>query len=100
GEVLAVLKAREIELEHFRVRPADLARLLDMVRDGLLSNTAAKKVFSLMVESGDQPEKIATAEGLIQVSDDSALEGWVGEAIAKHSDEWARFVAGERKLTG
>ena len=100
GEVLATLKAGDTGIEGFRVRPADLARLLDMVRDSLLSNTAAKKVFALMVESGQQPEKIAAAEGLLQVSDSSALEGWVSEAIARSPDEWLRLVAGERKLTG
>src|SRR5690606_21846808 len=82
------------------MRPADLARLLDMIRDSLVSNAAAKTVFALMLESGEQPEAIAKAEGLLQVSDDSQLAGWLDEAIAKHASEWERLRAGERKLTG
>jgi aspartyl-tRNA(Asn)/glutamyl-tRNA(Gln) amidotransferase subunit B len=100
GEVRAALNAQQVSVNSFRVRPADLARLLDMVRDSLLSNTAAKRVFAIMLESGGQPEGIAKAEGLLQVSDDSQLESWLDEAIAKHAAEWERLRAGERKLTG
>ena len=100
GELRAALNAKQSDPAHFRVRPADLARLLDMVRDGLVSNTAAKRVFALMIETGDQPEQIAQAEGLLQVSDESQLLGWIDEAIVRHAAEWERLRAGERKLTG
>lgn len=100
GEVRAAINARGVSIGSLRMRPADLARLLDMIRDSLVSNAAAKTVFALMLESGEQPEAIAKAEGLLQVSDDSQLAGWLDEAIAKHASEWERLRAGERKLTG
>jgi aspartyl-tRNA(Asn)/glutamyl-tRNA(Gln) amidotransferase subunit B len=50
GEVLAVLKATGSDLSHFRVRPADLAQLLNLVR-WHVSHTARKRVFALMVET-------------------------------------------------
>ena len=50
----------------FAVRPADLAQLLNMVRDGLVSHCAAKQVFATMVETGEPPAQIAEREGLLR----------------------------------
>ncbi len=100
GEVLAEINRTGAPLAEFRVRPADLARLLDMVRDGLISHSAAKRVFALMAESGERPEQIAEREGLTRVADDGPLRGWIDEVLAAHPAEAARSLAGERKLQG
>ena len=100
GDVLASLNERREPIEHFRVRPADLARLLDLVRDGIVSNSAAKRIFAMMVERGERPEQIAEREGLLQVGEDSALLEWIDAVWAEHPAEAARFAAGERKLQG
>jgi aspartyl-tRNA(Asn)/glutamyl-tRNA(Gln) amidotransferase subunit B len=100
GEVLAALKATGQEIAHFSVRPADLAALLNMVRDGSVSHTAAKQIFQAMVKSGDTPADIAKREGLLQVRDDDALKRWLDEVIAENPKEAERFAAGERKLQG
>ena len=100
GEVLAALKTTGQGIAHFSVRPADLARLLELLRDGVVSNTAAKRIFAAMVETGDPPAKIAEREGLVQVRDASELERWVDEVLAEHPKEAERFRGGERKLLG
>jgi len=100
GEVMATINATGATLATFRVRPADLARLLDLVRDGIVSHSAGKRIFARMVETGDRPEQIAEREGLTQVGDDSALRGWIDEVFAASPTEAGRFTAGERKLQG
>ena len=100
GEVLAALKNAGLTIERFVVRPADLAKLLDMVRDGAVSHTAAKRIFALMTQSGDRPEQIAEREGLAQVGDETQLATWVDEVITAQSAEWQRYVGGEKKLLG
>ena len=100
GEVLAALKNAGLTIDRFAVRPADLAKLLDMVRDGAVSHTAAKRVFALMAQSGDRPEQIAEREGLAQVGDEGQLAAWVDEVLAAHPGEWQRYLAGEKKLLG
>jgi len=100
GEVQAALNARALPITQFVVRPADLAQLLNMIRDDLISHAAAKRVFGLMAENGKSPAQIAHEEGLLKVGDDAALTGWIDEAFAEHPDEAKRFVAGERKLQG
>ena len=100
GEVLAVLKGSGGDLSHFRVRPADLAQLLNLVRDGTVSHTAAKRVFALMVETGKPPAQVAADEGLSQVGDEDAIATWVDEVLVEHPEEAKRYLAGEKKLQG
>ena len=100
GEVLAVLKNTGVSIDRFSVRPTDLATLLDMVRSGAVSNSAAKRIFSLMTQTGDRPEQIAEREGLAQVGDEGQLAAWVDEVIADKPAEWQRYRAGEKKLLG
>ena len=100
GEVLAALRASGGDIAHFRVRPADLAQLLNLVRDATISHTAAKRVFALMVETGKQPAQVAADEGLLQVGDEDAIAVWVDEVLREHPEEATRYLAGEKKLQG
>ena len=98
--ILGALNAGEASLERLRVRPADLAAMIRMVADGIISNAAAKHVFAGMLRTGDRPEQIAKRDGLLRVDDDAALVRWIDEVIAEHPTEAGRFLAGEKKLQG
>jgi aspartyl-tRNA(Asn)/glutamyl-tRNA(Gln) amidotransferase subunit B len=100
GEVLAALNVTGEPIEAFPVRPADLAELIKLVRDGLVSNSAAKKIFAIMLETGKPAAQVAHDESLLQVGDDSALVAWIDEVFAEHTEESKRYLAGERKLQG
>jgi aspartyl-tRNA(Asn)/glutamyl-tRNA(Gln) amidotransferase subunit B len=100
GEVLASLKATHRSIEQFSVRPADLAALLTLVRDGTISTSAAKQAFARMVETGDPPATIVEREGLRKVSDDAALLAWIDEVVGEHPDEARRLFSGEKRLQG
>jgi aspartyl-tRNA(Asn)/glutamyl-tRNA(Gln) amidotransferase subunit B len=100
GEVQAALNATGVPISEFAVRPSDLAQLINMIRDGLVSHAAAKRVFARMAESGKPPAQIAHEEGLLKVGDDAALAAWIDEVLAEHPEEAKRYLAGERKLQG
>ena len=100
GEVRATLNVARIDIAQFPVRPADLGELLDLVRDEVLSGTAAKRVFAIMAQTGERASQIAQREGLVQVRDDAALRAWIDEVVAEHPKETARLAEGERKLLG
>jgi aspartyl-tRNA(Asn)/glutamyl-tRNA(Gln) amidotransferase subunit B len=100
GEVLAALKTSNQSIAHFTVRPADLGALIVLVRDGVVSHSAAKQIFAVMVRTGDPPMQIAQRESLLQVTDDSALAGWIDAVLAEHPAESARYLAGEHRLQG
>jgi aspartyl-tRNA(Asn)/glutamyl-tRNA(Gln) amidotransferase subunit B len=100
GEVLAALKTTKRGIADFSVAPDTLAALLDMVQGGVVSHSAAKQIFGIMVASGGAPRDIAERERLLKVTDDSALVRWIDEVLADHPDEAKRFLGGERRLQG
>jgi aspartyl-tRNA(Asn)/glutamyl-tRNA(Gln) amidotransferase subunit B len=100
GEVLAQLRTTSEDISAFRVRPHDLAELLNLTRDGIVTHTAAKQVFARMVATGDSPAQVAERDGLVKVDDDAQLAEWLDEVVAEHPTEAERYRAGERKLQG
>jgi aspartyl-tRNA(Asn)/glutamyl-tRNA(Gln) amidotransferase subunit B len=100
GEVQAALRSSGEGIGHFRVRPADLAQLIKLVREGTISHTAAKRVFAQMAETGKPAAQVAADEGLVQVGDEGAIATWVDEVLSEHPEEAARYLAGEKKLQG
>jgi len=100
GEVMAALRASGEEITGFKVRPADLAQLLNLVRDGTVSHTAAKQVFARMAETGKPAAQVAADESLLQVGDETAIATWVDEVLTEHPEEARRYLAGEKKLQG
>ncbi|MGH7655520.1 MAG: Asp-tRNA(Asn)/Glu-tRNA(Gln) amidotransferase subunit GatB [Gemmatimonadaceae bacterium] len=100
SEVSASLNESGVDIRAFRVKPAALGELILQVKNGALSNTAAKTVFATMLKEGGRAAEIAKRDGLLQVGDDSALLGWIDEVWVEHPEESARFAGGERKLQG
>ncbi|MBA3260763.1 MAG: Asp-tRNA(Asn)/Glu-tRNA(Gln) amidotransferase subunit GatB [Gemmatimonadales bacterium] len=83
----------------FPVTPERLAALVGLVRDGVVSHQAAKRVYGELAQSPNgEPKAIADRLGLVQVSDQGALGGWVDEVLAAHPAEVARYRGGETKL--
>jgi aspartyl-tRNA(Asn)/glutamyl-tRNA(Gln) amidotransferase subunit B len=88
------------ETGRFGVEPGRLAELIGLVKDGTVSNQAAKRVFGELSASGETPRTIAERLGVVQVGDSDALGGWVDEVLAANPKEAERFRAGETKLIG
>ncbi|HUR93731.1 MAG TPA: Asp-tRNA(Asn)/Glu-tRNA(Gln) amidotransferase subunit GatB [Gemmatimonadales bacterium] len=85
----------------FPVPAPRLAGLVALVRDGVVSHQAAKRVYAeLALSPADEPQAVAERLGLVQVSDQGVLAGWVDEVLAAHPAEVARYRGGEAKLMG
>jgi aspartyl-tRNA(Asn)/glutamyl-tRNA(Gln) amidotransferase subunit B len=83
----------------FPVSPRRLAALIGLVRDGVVSHQAAKRLYPELANSeGETPQAAAERLGLVQVSEGSALGGWVDEVLAANPGEVTRFRQGETKL--
>jgi aspartyl-tRNA(Asn)/glutamyl-tRNA(Gln) amidotransferase subunit B len=100
NELVAWCNANGVAFRDCKVAPKDLAALLDLVRDGIVSHTAAKKILPAMAATGQPPRAIAERDGLIQERDSGALAQWVEEVLAENPAEAARFLGGESKLQG
>jgi aspartyl-tRNA(Asn)/glutamyl-tRNA(Gln) amidotransferase subunit B len=94
------VKERGGDLAAFPVRPSGLAELVALVEEGTISQNVGKEVLARMVEGDRGAREIVDAEGLAQVSDAGALEGWIQDVLEAHPDEVARFRGGETRLRG
>ncbi|MBK6778887.1 MAG: Asp-tRNA(Asn)/Glu-tRNA(Gln) amidotransferase subunit GatB [Gemmatimonadetes bacterium] len=84
----------------FTVTPERLADLVALVKDGTVSNQAAKRIFGELGAGTEAPRAIAERMGLLQVGDADALGQWVDEVLAANPTEVERYRGGETKLMG
>ncbi len=82
------------------VSAEQLASLLVMVEKGTISGKIAKSVFSEMLTSGADPEKIVKDKGLVQMSDEGELVALVREIIEANPEQVQQFKDGKTKVIG
>lgn len=100
GEVSATLNQQGVSIDAFVISADRLAGLLTRIADKTISNSIAKKVFELMLQSSKTADEVIEAEGLKQVTDTGAIEGWVNEVIEKNPKQVAQYKGGQTKLLG
>ena len=66
--------------------PADLAELVKMSTDGVVSKNAAKDILKIMFNNGGKPIDIAKENGFIMDNDTSGLEEIIDKIIAENAD--------------
>ncbi len=88
-----------VSLASCPIKPAQLAGLVKLTDDGVISKQQAKEVFAEMFKSGQDAAAIVDAKGLRQNSDTGELEKIVQEVIADSSvaKSIAEYRAGNEK---
>jgi aspartyl-tRNA(Asn)/glutamyl-tRNA(Gln) amidotransferase subunit B len=82
------------------VSPTGLTELLAMQTAGTISGRIAKEVFARMWETGQTAKDIVRDQGLIQVSDEQAIERACRAVLERAAAEVERFRGGEARLLG
>jgi aspartyl-tRNA(Asn)/glutamyl-tRNA(Gln) amidotransferase subunit B len=100
SDLFGALNALGKDIIDSPISPEHAATLLALIGDGTLSGRLGKDVFQIMLETGDDPEKIVEERGLKQVSDTGALDAAIAEVLAKNADKVAQYKAGKEALFG
>jgi aspartyl-tRNA(Asn)/glutamyl-tRNA(Gln) amidotransferase subunit B len=100
GELSRTLNERGLAIEQSTVGPGALAELIGLVESGAVNGPTAKEVFEKMFASGRGARDIVEAEGLAQVSDESAILAIVRQVIAAQPDAVAQVRAGRTNTFG
>lgn len=96
GPVAAYLNAEGQEIDETRLTKEKLVALQRLVEKGRVSLQVAKeKILPDLFEKDADPETILKEKGLEQVSDDSALAGWIEEAIGENPKVVQDFRSGK-----
>ncbi|TSC58642.1 MAG: aspartyl-tRNA(Asn)/glutamyl-tRNA (Gln) amidotransferase subunit B [Candidatus Peregrinibacteria bacterium Greene0416_62] len=79
---------------------ASMLELVEAIATGTISGNAGKDVMEKMVATGKSAKEIIAAEGMQQISDDSAIEELVKKAIAANPKAIESWKAGKEAALG
>jgi aspartyl-tRNA(Asn)/glutamyl-tRNA(Gln) amidotransferase subunit B len=100
GELSAYLNAQNLEIGAIRVTPSQLAAMIAMVDEGVISGKIAKAVFEEMLGSGRDPDAIVRESGTTQISDAEELARHIEEAIRENPAGVEDYLSGKEKALG
>ena len=100
GELFALLNDKNIEITDSPISSENLAKLINLIKDGTISGKIAKTVFEMMADGDQDPEKIVEEKGLKQQSDPKELEKIIDKVISDNPKNVEAYKSGKDKLFG
>ena len=100
GELLGRLKREGISIERSKVGARGFGKLLDLISQGFVSNSLAKKVLDEMFSTGEEAAVIVERKGFSQVSDEKQIEEYVQKVLDENLEKVEEFKNGKDKLLG
>jgi len=98
NEVAKELKEKQID--QIKFTPSQIAQLVKMVDEEIISSKMEKQLFEQMAKTGENPAKIVEQKGLTQISDPKVILPIIDEIIAKNPDNVTKYKAGNNRLLG
>ena len=100
GDFSKTLNEEGLCVEECRVTPEQLAELINLIKEGTISGKIAKEVIPEMVKTCRSPKTIVEEKGLVQISDEGAIEAVVEEVLAANPQSVEDFRNGKDKAIG
>lgn len=99
-DVQSVVSQGEYDWDSFVLDHERLQELSQLVAESKLSSTAAKEVLFVLMHTSETAQEIATKLDLLQMSDESAIEGIVQQILDKNPKAVEDIRSGEMKAIG
>lgn len=99
-DVLGYINEHKIEIEEFPVSAENLGRLINLISNGTISSKIAKEVFSIMIQSNQNPEIIVKEKNLVQISDEGELVKIIQSVLTKNQNQIEEYLSGKDKVLG
>lgn len=100
GEIAKHLNVEGIEIHQSKLTPAHLTELLKLQDDGTISGKIAKTVFEEMFATGKMPSVVVKEQGLVQITDESAIAAIAEQVITENPKSVDDFKNGKEKAIG
>jgi aspartyl-tRNA(Asn)/glutamyl-tRNA(Gln) amidotransferase subunit B len=100
GELFAVLNNKNLEISESPISAKNLAKLINLIKNGTISGKIAKTIFELMMNGDKDPQVIVEEKGLKQESDPKALEALIDKIIDDNREKAIEYKNGKEKLFG
>ncbi len=96
SELLRELSDASININESKVKSKSLAEMIELINKKTISGKIAKKVFAEMFKTGKAPEVIVKEKGLVQVTDESVIDGFVNKAIEDNPSQVEEYKSGKK----
>ncbi|MDD2628537.1 MAG: Asp-tRNA(Asn)/Glu-tRNA(Gln) amidotransferase subunit GatB [Clostridia bacterium] len=100
GDISRKLKEAELEINEVKFTAENLGEMIELIDKGTISSAIAKKVFETMFETGKEPKTIVEEQGLVQITDESAIKEIVIKVIENNPKSVEDYKAGKDKAVG
>ncbi len=100
SEVQGMVAKDNIDWDTVKLDEKSLEILAKMTDENKVSSTGAKAILLELVSNGGDPEQIAQAKNLLQVSDESAITTIVAQVVTAHPQAAEDVRNGEMKAIG
>jgi aspartyl-tRNA(Asn)/glutamyl-tRNA(Gln) amidotransferase subunit B len=98
GEMFRALSDSATAISDVKIEPESLVALIELVSTNTINQSAAKKVFGAMFETGESPEALVESMGLQQISGEDELIGIVQQVIADNPGPVEQFKGGKETV--
>lgn len=99
-ELFGKLNKDGIQIEQCPVSPENLAQLVQLIDEEVISGKIAKTVFDEMFQTGGEPKDIIENRGLKQISDPKKIEALIDEVIKANPVQVSDYRGGKTKTFG
>ena len=100
GDVLRRLKEDNKSVDQMPFAIEDLEKLLTLLKTNKINNNAGKKVLQEMFKAPEDPESIVKRLGLVQVTDEGAIEAVVDKVLEANPQSIEDFKNGKSRAFG
>jgi aspartyl-tRNA(Asn)/glutamyl-tRNA(Gln) amidotransferase subunit B len=100
GEIARQANERGVEVIDVGITPADVARIVELVSTGDLTDKLARQVVDGVIAGEGRPDEVVASRGLKVVSDDGALLSAIATAIASDSAAAEKVRGGNLNAAG
>ena len=100
NDILAMLNESGLSADQLKLTPQYFAEILKLMDEGKVNTPTGKALLQKVQASGRSPAGLVAAEGLGQVSDESALRKMAEEIVAANPEQVASYRAGKEALIG
>ena len=95
SDLRGLLKEKELPWGELLLTPENFAELVKMIMENTISSRAAKDILKIMVEEGGDPSDIVRDRGLLQISNEWALEEIAKKVIDVNPQAVSDYKAGK-----
>ena len=100
GDVSALLNKDNIEIDESNLSAENFGKLIQRISDSTISGKIAKSVLEEIWKNDVDVDEIIESKGLVQIQDESLLEGIAQKVIDANPDQVNAYKNGKEKLFG